>query len=114
MPLHETEDPATLSLLREVQQDFVIFYSSRDEGGELWCPDCRAVDELIQSAFGPDTGHSGLVVFVGQRSEWKSPSNPFRGNPWNVQSVPTIIRIRDGARLVDTDIRHSLAAFLQE
>jgi len=113
MPLHQLQDPTSPSHLKEAQGPFLIFYSSRDESGELWCPDCRAVDALIRESFGPE-GHSGIIVYVGQRAEWKSPANAFRGDPWNVQSVPTIIRVRDGARLVDADIKHSLASFLQQ
>jgi hypothetical protein len=28
-------------------------------------------------------------------SRWKAPSNPFRGEPWHVKSIPTIIKVRD-------------------
>ncbi|KAI0931509.1 hypothetical protein AcW1_001102 [Taiwanofungus camphoratus] len=114
MPLLATRDPAAPSTLRgEVKEDFLIFYASRDETGKLWCPDCIAIDNLVNKAFGPADGPTGLIVYVGQRAEWKSMSNPFRKEPWTVESVPTIIRVRDGARLVDKEIERSLVSFLQ-
>ncbi|PCH34208.1 hypothetical protein WOLCODRAFT_160690 [Wolfiporia cocos MD-104 SS10] len=115
MPLGETQDPAQPQHLADgVHDDFLIFYASRDDTGKLWCPDCAAVDGLLQQKFGPGNGPSGLIVYVGQRAEWKSPSNPFRAEPWKVESIPTIIRVRDGARLVDKEIQaHSLSSFLQ-
>ncbi|KZT08663.1 uncharacterized protein LAESUDRAFT_648851 [Laetiporus sulphureus 93-53] len=117
MPLHTTEDPAephTLRPLDAIREDFLIFWASRDETGKPWCPDCIAVDNIIQNTFQPPTGPSALLVYVGQRPEWKSPSNPFRGEPWQVESIPTIIRLRDGARLVEKEIEHSLASFLKD
>ncbi|KZT72885.1 hypothetical protein DAEQUDRAFT_663535 [Daedalea quercina L-15889] len=95
MPIHETEDPAQPSALANVDQAFLVFYSSRDETGTLWCPDCRAVDGFVRGVFGPNDGPVALVIYVGQRTAWKDPTNPFRGEPYNVQSVPTIIRVRD-------------------
>lgn len=38
---------------------------------------------------------------------WKSPSNPFRGNPWKVTGVPTIIRVKD---VSVTSIRYMLSS----
>ncbi|KAI0734394.1 hypothetical protein C8Q72DRAFT_770184 [Fomitopsis betulina] len=112
MPIHETEDPAHLSALASVDQAFLVFYSSRDVSGTLWCPDCRDVEELVQKTFGPKDAPSALIVYIGQRAAWKDPGNPFRGEPWNVQGVPTIIRARDGARL-EEEIETQLASFTQ-
>jgi len=28
-------------------------------------------------------------------SRWKTPLNPFRGDPWRVTGVPTIIKVQD-------------------
>ncbi|OCH89557.1 hypothetical protein OBBRIDRAFT_813135 [Obba rivulosa] len=113
MPLRETEDSTDSVTLQDVKEPFLIFYSSRDESGKLWCPDCVAVENLVQEVFGPEGGPSGLIVYVGQRSEWKTPNNPFRGAPWNVNAIPTVIRIRDGARLVETEIARELASFVK-
>lgn len=38
MPLQESTDPAAPSWAHAVTADFLIFYSSRDEDGRLWCP----------------------------------------------------------------------------
>jgi len=104
MPLTVVADASELHV--PDTDTFLIFYSSRDEDGKLWCPDCVAVDGLVQEKFSPADGPSGLIVHVGQRDEWKTPSNTFRGEPWKIQYIPTIIRIRDGkddVRLVDSD-----------
>ncbi|KAI0778713.1 hypothetical protein BD413DRAFT_609285 [Trametes elegans] len=115
MPLQESPDPAEPAWAQSASADFLIFYSSRDERGQLWCPDCVAVERLVQETFGSPDGPSGAIVYVGQRAEWKTPSNPFRAEPWNVSSIPTVIRTRDGAQLV---LEHAspeeLAAFVRE
>ncbi|CDO73100.1 hypothetical protein BN946_scf185007.g154, partial [Trametes cinnabarina] len=95
MPLKESPDPAEPAWVEGVTADFLIFYSSRDESGKLWCPDCVAVENVVQATFGPPEGPSGVIVYVGQRPAWKTPSNPFRAAPWNVASIPTVIRTRD-------------------
>ncbi|OBZ79111.1 Thioredoxin domain-containing protein 17 [Grifola frondosa] len=112
MPLHETQDPADPTTLKDAKEEYLVFYSSRDETGNLWCPDCVAVDDAIQQAFGPAEAPSALIVYVGQRAAWKSRSNVFRAAPWKVDSVPTIVRVKDGERLVDSEIAHKLAAFV--
>ncbi|TBU49980.1 hypothetical protein BD309DRAFT_946134 [Dichomitus squalens] len=114
MPLQESPDPATPAWAQDVKSEYLIFFSSRGEGGKLWCPDCVAVEDLVKQTFESAEGPSGTIVYVGQRSEWKTPSNPFRAQPWNVQSVPTVIRIRDGARLVEQEIREKLESFIRE
>ncbi|KAI0361050.1 hypothetical protein OH77DRAFT_1543710 [Trametes cingulata] len=113
MPLQDSPDPAEPSWVQGVTADFLIFFSSRDESGKLWCPDCVDVEGVVQETFGPVDGPSGLIVYVGQRAEWKTPLNPFRAGPWNVDSVPTVIRTRDGARLVE-EIPERLASFVRE
>ncbi|KAI8981139.1 hypothetical protein BD414DRAFT_491771 [Trametes punicea] len=114
MPLKESPDPAEPSWVQGVTTDFLIFYSSRDGSGKLWCPDCVAVEHVVQQTFGPADGPSGLIVYVGQRLAWKDASNPYRAGPWNVNSIPTVIRTRDGARLVEGEISKHLAAFVRE
>ncbi|KAI0094461.1 hypothetical protein BDY19DRAFT_988302 [Irpex rosettiformis] len=54
-----------------------------------------------------------LVVSIddGVNPRWKSPSNVFRSEPWTVESIPTIIRVEDGARLVLDEIRDGIAPF---
>ncbi|KAI0334416.1 hypothetical protein GY45DRAFT_1318433 [Cubamyces sp. BRFM 1775] len=114
MPLQQSPDPAEPSWVQGVTADFLIFYSSRDESGKLWCPDCVAVENVVQQTFGSADGPSAVIVYVGQRTAWKTPSNPYRAGPWNVNSIPTVIRSRDGARLVEEEISERLAAFVRE
>jgi len=48
---------------------------------------------------------------------WKSPSNPFRKDPWHLVSIPTIVKVEDGkevGRLVDKEISGNLASFARE
>ncbi|KAI0066495.1 hypothetical protein BV25DRAFT_1390313 [Artomyces pyxidatus] len=112
MPLNTAQNPLDLSSFDDIKEQFVIFYSSRDEEGKMWCPDCRAVEDLVERTFSPIGGPSALVIYVGQKPEWKTPDNPFRGPAWDVQSVPTIVRLsnvtlklRLGTTGVDVHVR---------
>jgi len=119
MPLRvsETTEPSSL---KEVSEKYVIFYSSLTDG-ILWCPDCRRIDPTVQKIFGPSDGPEALIVYVGQKAEWKRPANnPFRGEPWQIESIPTIIKVQDSkeiGRLVDsetTNINDHLASFVSD
>ncbi|TFK41829.1 hypothetical protein BDQ12DRAFT_677228 [Crucibulum laeve] len=115
MPLYTADGSIDPHTLKRVPEQFLVFYSSIVDG-KLWCPDCVAIEELVKTTFGPD-GPSALIVYVGDRSQWKSPSNIYRGEPWKLTSVPTIIKLKDGkeeARLVDDEIAPRLAAFVKE
>jgi glutaredoxin len=114
MPLREVEFPSDPKDLEHAQEQFLIFYSSR-VNGQLWCPDCVAVDRTIQDTFGPEDGPSAVIVYVGQKPEWKTPSNIFRGEPWQITSVPTVIKVEDSkvAGRLDSEINALLAAFIQ-
>jgi len=114
MPLHETTRVVDPAALIDAPEEFLIFYSSRDENGRMWCPDCRAVEALIKETFNKEDGPTSLIVYVGQRPEWKTVSNPFRGAPWNVQAIPTIIkrhRDKEYGRLLEGEIREQLSSF---
>jgi len=83
--------------------------------------DCRDVDPTVQEIFGPVDGPNGLIVYVGQKTEWKPPANnPFRGEPWQIESIPTILKVRDSkeiGRLVDSEttrVKDSLSSFVDE
>ncbi|RDX51902.1 hypothetical protein OH76DRAFT_1346010 [Lentinus brumalis] len=114
MPLQHSPDPAESSWAQDVKAEYLIFFSSRDESGKPWCPDCRAIEGLLEEAFGPAESPSAMILYVGQRSAWKTPANPYRAPPWSVQSVPTIVRTRDGARLADEEISQHLDSFIRE
>ncbi|KAL5495097.1 hypothetical protein ACEPAI_559 [Sanghuangporus weigelae] len=105
--------PADIASVANSGADYLVFYSSVDKiSNQMWCPDCRRVEDIVCTAFEPADAPSALIVYVGLRRDWKGNSNnPFRGSPWNISSVPTILR-RDGARLVDDEIdEESLASF---
>jgi hypothetical protein len=38
----------------------------------------------------------GTVVYVGQREEWNETTNPWRQAPFNVERVPTILKVEPG------------------
>ena len=38
MPLNTVPNPLELSSYEDINENFVIFYSSRDESGRMWCP----------------------------------------------------------------------------
>jgi len=107
-------DPASL---KQVPQKYLIFYSNI-VGSKMWCPDCLAIDDLVQQTFSPEDAPSALIVYVGDKPEWKSPTNVFRGAPWNVSSIPTIIKLQnseEAGRLVESEIqKESLAAFVRD
>ncbi|KAF8140521.1 hypothetical protein EV363DRAFT_1151665 [Boletus edulis] len=106
MPLREVQFTDAASLRSEGERFFVFFSSRLPESNSLWCPDCRAVEDLIRKTFGSEQDPpSAVIVYVGQRSEWKAPDNVFRQDPWKVTTIPTIIKLdeagKEVARLVD-------------
>lgn len=116
MPLNTAPIPLQLSSYEDIKENFVIFYSSRDESGKMWCPDCRDVEDLIARKFAPADGPSGLIIYVGQRLEWKTEANKFRSAPWRIQSIPTIVRVNEGVevgRLVEGAVVGDLASLIE-
>ncbi|KAF9074905.1 hypothetical protein BDP27DRAFT_1287038 [Rhodocollybia butyracea] len=116
MPLQVADsNGAPPSLTKASESEYLIFYSSI-VNGRLWCPDCIAVEELVKDTFSSDGSPSALIIYVGDRSTWKSPSNTLRGEPWRVQSVPTIMKVKNGKevkRLVDSEITSGLTNFIK-
>jgi len=112
MPLNTALNPLELSSYEDIKEIFIIFYSSRDESGRMWCPDCRDMEDVVARTFSPPDGPSGLIVYVGQRPEWKTEANVFRSAPWRIQSIPTIVKLKDAVeigRLVEGEIISDLA-----
>ncbi|KAI6012403.1 hypothetical protein F5J12DRAFT_718288 [Pisolithus orientalis] len=93
MPLQEAE----LAALATGQNRFLVFFSSRVDG-KLWCPDCAAVENLINETFAPESSPFAVLVYVGQKAEWKSQDNIFRKDPWCLTAIPTIVRLNDVSR----------------
>ncbi|KAI9448848.1 hypothetical protein F5148DRAFT_1153314 [Russula earlei] len=116
MPLNTTPNPLQLSSYEDIKEKFVIFYASRDESGTMWCPDCREVEDLIARTFAPSDGPSGLIVYVGQRPEWKTDANVFRSAPWRIRSIPTVVKLENATevdRLVEDEIVSGLAGLVR-
>ncbi|KAF8808135.1 hypothetical protein BYT27DRAFT_6604062 [Phlegmacium glaucopus] len=94
MPLYEADGSIDHYTLQKVPERFIIFYASITENDQMWCPECTAVDNLVRNTFSED-GPAALVVYVGNRMQWKSPLNIYRQEPWKITNVPTIVRLRE-------------------
>ncbi|PFH52238.1 hypothetical protein AMATHDRAFT_140416 [Amanita thiersii Skay4041] len=113
MPLLTADSSIDPVSLKNVPDKFIIFYSSV-VGGELWCPDCQDVQDLVKKTFDTPDSPSALIVYVGDRSQWKARSNIYRGDPWKIESIPTIIKLKNGkeeGRLVLQEIQDQLVSF---
>ncbi|ETW87117.1 hypothetical protein HETIRDRAFT_41809 [Heterobasidion irregulare TC 32-1] len=116
MPLYTASSPLEFSSWKDVQEKFVIFYASRDREGKMWCPDCRDVEDTVERTFAGADAPPALIIYVGQKPEWKAASNHFRDAPWYIEAIPTIVRVKDAtedARLVEGDIVSQLASFVK-
>ncbi|BGP23489.1 thioredoxin-like protein 5 [Rhodotorula toruloides] len=93
---------------------FLIFFASIDPNtGKPWCPDCSEVQSEVDRLV-PE--NRSTLVFVGDRTEWKKPNNPWRSAPFNISRIPTIIRVEQGGdqvassldnapRLIESELR---------
>jgi hypothetical protein len=90
--------PQLLSSISSPSSDqpvYLICYSDPDPStGKLWCPDCRDVQEPVKAFFSAPESPKGIIYWVGQRPEWRSPENPARVR-WNVHNVPTILKLME-------------------
>jgi len=116
MPLYEADESIDPYTLQRVPEQFIIFYSSITEDGQMWCPECRAVEALVRDTFKVD-GPAALVAYVGNRAQWKSPLNIYRQEPWKITNVPTIVRLREGKEVgrlaADSEIINGLSEFVR-
>ncbi|KAG8219581.1 hypothetical protein J3R82DRAFT_532, partial [Butyriboletus roseoflavus] len=119
MPLREVQFPDAASLSNGKERIIIFFASRLPESNSLWCPDCLAAEDLIRNTFGSEQGPPAVLAYVGQRSDWKTPDNIFRKEPWKVKVIPTIIKLDEAGeeigRLVDGQnlISEELASFIQ-
>ncbi|WVQ66160.1 uncharacterized protein L199_004338 [Kwoniella botswanensis] len=84
---------------------YLVFYSDI-VNGQMWCPDCRDVESTVKQAFDAPDKPKAIIYWVGSISEWRAPKNKARVD-WNVNSVPTILKIENGketGRLVEQEI----------
>ncbi|WVR07957.1 hypothetical protein IAU60_005000 [Kwoniella sp. DSM 27419] len=108
MPLHATPYPHVMNSINgptAPAKTFLVFYSDVVDG-RMWCPDCRDVEQTVKDAFDAPDKPKGIIYWVGTVAEWRTPKNKARVD-WNVNSVPTILRIENGketGRLVESEI----------
>ncbi|TDZ22284.1 Thioredoxin domain-containing protein [Colletotrichum orbiculare MAFF 240422] len=90
---------------------FITFTTSNlPETGESWCPDVRVALPHLNATFSADGAPEMAFVEVGQRPEWKVPTNVYR-TTWNINNVPTLVRFeraggvtKETGRLVEGEI----------
>ncbi|KAJ6483890.1 hypothetical protein DFH09DRAFT_1106617 [Mycena vulgaris] len=114
MPLNIVADPIDPVCLKDRPEEYLIFYSDVVDG-RMWCPDCRAVDDVVRNVFAGPDGPSAVIVYVGNKPKWKAMDNVFRGEPFKIDGIPTIVKLREKVevgRLVDAEINSKLAAFV--
>ncbi|KAF7347603.1 Duf953 domain protein [Mycena venus] len=130
MPLNIADNPLEnpVALLNR-PEEFLIFYADVEDG-KMWCSDCRAVDEQVRKTFtdSPSVGAAGdrilsWILTDGAAAyicvclfSWKAKDNVFRGEPFEVTDIPTIVKLREGkevGRLVDQEIKTKLADFVR-
>ncbi|KAJ7040336.1 hypothetical protein C8F04DRAFT_1083256 [Mycena alexandri] len=114
MPLNIADSAIKPAALLDRPEEFLIFYSDVVDG-QLWCPDCRVVDDQVRGAFTAANSPSAVIVYVGNRPDWKSTDNIFRGEPFKITTIPTIVKLKENkeaGRLVDTEIKTGLDKFV--
>ncbi|KAJ0413269.1 hypothetical protein BJY00DRAFT_297126 [Aspergillus carlsbadensis] len=107
--------PASAATLKPPTQPntpfFLAFLASVDPAtGKPWCPDVVAALPVLHEAFSAE--HAPVVAFaeVGQKVEWRDPSNVFR-TKWKLSAVPSLVRfeavdgeVKEVGRLVEAEI----------
>ncbi|TFY72406.1 hypothetical protein EVG20_g574 [Dentipellis fragilis] len=94
MPLHTAQDPSQIRSFSDVGEQFLVFYSSRDDAGRMWCPDCRDVEDLVERTFASADGPSALIIYVGQRHDvlhvgpTQVETNTLESLPWRAVERP--------------------------
>ncbi|KAJ6575401.1 hypothetical protein B0H19DRAFT_933743 [Mycena capillaripes] len=114
MPLNVAEPTREPAVLLDRPEEFFIFYADVEDG-RMWCSDCRAVDEQVRGVFTAANGSSAVIVYVGSKPNWKAKDNVFRGEPFKITDVPTVVRMKEGkevGRLVEAEVGAKLAEFV--
>jgi len=121
MPLILNPPPLALAALKTETSPlpYLIFYSTADKNGRMWCADCRDVKEIVKQTFDSADKPSGVIFEVGDQPKWRNPKNAFK-QEYKISYIPTIIRLdestgKEVARLVTSDILNQgkLAAFMK-
>ncbi|KAL8283242.1 hypothetical protein RQP46_006020 [Phenoliferia psychrophenolica] len=126
MPLLFTPPQTGASVLAGIPHTadayFLVFSASLGERGRPW--DCENVLGPLAVAL---KDREASTIYVGNRDEWNAESNPFRQAPFNVERVPTVLRlpgdwkgtveerVASASRIVEADILEGskLRAFLK-
>ncbi|KAL5340457.1 thioredoxin-like protein [Aspergillus crustosus] len=119
--LPESASALDLDLSGSTGPFFLSFHASPDPTtGKPWCPDVIAALPNLTEIFSSPDSPQAAFVNVGQREQWRDPSNVVR-KKWNVNSVPTLVRfekgeegVREVGRLVEAEIldRKRLKSFV--
>ncbi|XP_030568378.1 thioredoxin domain-containing protein 17 isoform X1 [Drosophila novamexicana] len=82
---------------------YMYFFGEKDSKGRSWCPDCVAVEELVETALRENAHPNSLIytVDVGSRDAWKdrSDNNKFRLPPYSLSVIPSLLRWNSAERL---------------
>lgn len=93
------------------------------------------MDELINATFSSEDGPRGTIIYVGDRAtyvashqyhqlavdectaflyaySWKVSDNKYRGAPFNVTSIPTVIKVADVCGFLITAAQVTSVAWL--
>ncbi|KAM0545978.1 hypothetical protein ACHAPJ_011090 [Fusarium lateritium] len=90
MPLVDANTPPTTT----DDIHYVVYFAS---GTPPWCPDSRAAHPVLKRVFGDASAPTAHIVRVGVREEWKgNPDNKYRKAPYNIQGVPTVVKVKHG------------------
>jgi thiol-disulfide isomerase/thioredoxin len=129
--LHETIE--SLNALQELVERhwttaskiILLFMASIDpETGKSWCPDCRDIDPILTQTLESwakehrkDEPLVWITCYVGQKSEWRNSKSPFRGEPYFLKAVPTLMvqgkegRLEEGQLLSPEGIKAFLEGY---
>jgi len=92
----------------------VLFFGNLDASGRSWCPDCRNIEDTVQTQLARPGSY---IVYVGDRAQWKTPDNRYRKD-WSVTGIPTLVSVKDGkevGRLEDElEDAEKVAAFVKK
>lgn len=109
MPLYSTSSTPSQLLEKNESSSSVIyfvFFASNDPETKLpWCPDCRALDPLLERRFGvvgeetistPSSEGPLGYLLTKDRSDWRKTAeqgNDWRAD-WDVQKIPTVVKLQ--------------------
>ncbi|KAH9489331.1 Thioredoxin domain-containing protein 17 [Bulinus truncatus] len=89
----------------KVQYDntYVLFTGDKDKNGLSWCSDCEKAEPVIERNLDKIKGRSVFYYcFVGDRDQWKNPTNPFRVDQmFQLKCIPTLVKVGTPKRLTE-------------